>query len=82
VERTNCCRRCGCIPDPSRTFCSGCGLIREPRALTSVRVSTDEDRGRALDDMRRQVEAGQKEFRRTLEADYERSVYEHFRGAV
>jgi hypothetical protein len=47
-----------------------------------VRVSTDEDRGRALDDMRRQVEAGQKEFRRTLEADYERSVYEHFRGAV
>jgi hypothetical protein len=47
-----------------------------------VRVSTDEDRGRALDDMRRRVESGREEFRRTLEADYERSVYEHFRGAV
>ena len=81
VEHTNQCRRCRCIPDPSRTFCSGCGLILEPRSLRSVRVSTDEDRGRALDDMQRRVEAGRAEFQRDLDTSFERSIIEHLRGA-
>ena len=45
-----------------------------------MRVSTDESRGRALDEMHRSVEAGKAAFQRDMEAGFERQVYEHFRG--
>jgi hypothetical protein len=46
------CPRCGLAADPTRTFCPDCGAIVE---RPNLYVSTDDTRGRALEDLDRTV---------------------------
>jgi uncharacterized OB-fold protein len=48
------CPRCGLAADPTRTFCPDCGALVE-RGRLDVYVSTDDTRGRALDELDRTV---------------------------
>lgn len=72
---------CGHAHDPRVVFCPTCGHIQVKGSL-SVRTSTDETRGRALDEMQRGVEAGRADFERTHLASFERAVYEDYRGSI
>lgn len=73
------CRRCGGPPDATKVFCPGCGLIQEPRSIR-VHAPTDDSRGKALEEMRRGVDAGRAEFQRDVEQRFENAVYEHYNG--
>ena len=55
-----------------------CGHKIGPTGRYRVRIATDADRGRALDEMRRSVELGQAEFQRDVEQRFEREVEDHY----
>jgi uncharacterized Zn finger protein (UPF0148 family) len=77
----NHCPHCRKPYELGRLFCSNCNKLLEPRSLT-VRTSTDDSRGRALDEMRATVEDGRAEYQREVESRFERDVYEHYRDVV
>lgn len=72
---------CGHPHDHAVIFCPTCGKIQVKGSLT-VHTSTDETRGRALKEIQRRVETGRDDFERTVQGDFERSVYEHYRGSI
>lgn len=75
------CGRCGAVRQGFRLFCA-CGRLWSLSELRQVNLSTDDDRGRALDEMHQTVEAGKAEFDRDLESKFVRDVEEHYRQVL
>lgn len=76
VNEVTHCSRCG-KPRQRKMFCE-CGLVYDRTELRTVRLSGDEDRGRALSEMFRGVEAGKAEFQRDIDQRFEREVEAHY----